>query len=367
MKWINDLKEKTNDYLFDHPIQKKTTYWTWAIIVNAISALIYAFGIKSFVNPPANCVAIWQQQEIDTNGSSLIPDNDVTSPSHLIGGGATGLSQVIIKALNIFINVNEVGGANFDLENLLLSLLYFAINIPLFIFAFRKISKQFAILTLIDVGLCSLFIRIIPDSFIAQVTNIYSDTLARSLFGGITSGLATGLAMSVGCCTGGTDIISTYYSEKKSTGVGKYLIGINMSIVLLYVVFSVIAHAAQPTWNTQDNNKVITAALYTIVYSFVSAKVMDFINQKNKKVELQIFTEKEDLSQVLIHAFPHTCTILDGKGAFSGKQKYVLYMVVSKPEAKQAIKIIKTADPSAFVTVQDLSQVYGRFYIKPIE
>ncbi len=362
MKWFKKLKSRTEDYLFDHPKQKRVYNWVYISFIEVLSSLIYAFGIKSFVNPSTECVEIWASQNPDTISAA-----DIASPTHLIGGGATGVSQCIIRLLNIFFNVNTVGGQGFDLENLLLSLLYFAINIPLFIFAFRKISKQFTIFTALNVGLCSLFIRIIPDNVIAQTFNLYTDMLARALFGGITTGLATGLAMMVGSCTGGTDIVTTYFSEKKSTGVGKYLILINMSIVLLYVILSVIAHTANPEWNTQDNNKVISSALYTVVYSFVSAKVMDFINRKNKKVEIQVFTSDENVSQVLIHAFPHSCTIIDGKGAYSGQKKFVLYMVISKPEAKKAIKIVKAADPQSFITVQDLSQVYGRFYIKPIE
>lgn len=363
MKAFKKLKEKSEDYLLDHPTQKKIYNWGFILVVEAVSSLLYAFGIKSFVNPSTECVEIWAQQ----SGSASQWANDIISPTHLIGGGATGLSQVIIKTLNIFFDVSSVGGANFDLETLLLSILYFAINIPLFIFAFVKISKQFTIFTAVNVGLCSLFIKIIPDSTIANTFNLYQDMLARALFGGIVTGVATAMAMAVGSCTGGTDIVTTYFSEKKSTGVGKYMILINMTIVLLYVVTSVIAHTTHPEWNSQDNNKVISSALYTLVYSFVSAKVLDFINRKNKKVELQVFTSVENVSQILIHAFPHSCTIIDGKGAYTGQKKYVLYMVISKPEAKKAIKIVKAADPQSFITVQDLSQVYGRFYIKPIE
>ena len=363
MKWFSKIKDKTDDFLFDHPTQKKVYNWAFIFMVEVISSFLYAFGIKAFVNPPSGCVEIWAGSNIN----QTYWQNEIRSPSHLIGGGATGLSQIIIKTLNIFFEVNKIGGENFDLESLLLSVLYFVINIPLFIFAFKKISKQFTVFTAINVGFCSLFIKIIPDSFIANIVNLYDDMLARTLFGGITTGIATGLAMYVGSCTGGTDIVSTYFSVKKSTSVGKYLITINMTIVLIYVLLSCVAHAVNPEWNTQDNNKVITAALYTMVYSFVSAKVMDFLNQKNKKVELQIFSSNENLSQVLIHAFPHSCTTVEGKGAYTGQTKYIFYMVVSKTEAKKALKFIKSADPSAFVTVQDLSQVYGRFYIKPIE
>ena len=42
-------------------------------------------------------------------------------------------------------------------------------------------------------------------------------------------------------------------------------------------------------------------------------------------------------------------------------------MVISKNEAKKALAMVANADSKAFVTVIDINQVFGRFYIKPFD
>ncbi len=173
--------------------------------------------------------------------------------------------------------------------------------------------------------------------------------------------------MIVGSSGGGSDIITIYISEKKSTNVGKYSLVINATIVLTYVFFAVLAINNNPEWNTQDQSSVVTMALYTVIYFFVAALCLDVLNTKNRKQELQVFTTDESLPQVLIRAFPHSCTIVESKGAYSGKKNMMVFMVVSKNEAKKAVNMIKKVDKFAFATITDLNQVYGRFYIKPFE
>ncbi len=377
-RYMNQIQKQTQnakEFLVDHPKLKKWLLWIGITLVEMISGFIFAFGFKAFINPPSGTVEIWMEQEAlkiknaMDKGITIYPkitQYDVLSPNHLISGGASGFSQVIVKFISIFVNLSAVS-PSIDLESLLISLLYFCVNIPLFVFSWFKITKQFTFFTFLNVLFTSLFIQIIPDEFIGMMVNLYSDALARSMFGGLTTGIASGLAMLVGSCGGGSDILSIYFSEKKSTSVGKFFLVFNMTIVLLYVFFSVIGHSLHPEWNTQDNASVITLALYTVVYSFVTSKTLDFINQKNKKVEMQIFTSDDNLPLILVRAFPHSATTVESKGAFSGKKNYMVYMVLSKSEEKKAAKLIKKADPKAFFTTLELSQVYGRFHMKPLD
>lgn len=110
-----------------------------------------------------------------------------------------------------------------------------------------------------------------------------------------------------------------------------------------------------------------TMALYTIVYFFVGAKLLDLINIKNKKVELQVFTADPNMAKVLISGFPHACTLVSGIGGFTGTPRHIIYMVVSKSELNRAIKVMREADPNCFVSVLSTYQVYGKFYIKPLD
>lgn len=366
MTWLKKIKTETNDYLIDHPKQRQGLDWLWKFIVTLISCFIFAWGFRAFINPNETLAAHFVLQNSAEYGlventldcaTEYINEHGVV---HFVSGGASGTSQAIIKFIEIFSDIREH-------EQLFISVFYFAINIPLIVLSWLKISKQFTIFTLINVGFVSLFQAIIPDSWIYNVVNIYDDVLARAIFGGITTGVSSGLAMMINTSAGGSDILSFFIAEKKSAAAGKFSFIINGCIILSYVIFGCIGHAVNPTVNPQENNETIRYLLYTLVYLFVSVHVLDLLNTKNKKQELQIFTSDENLSLVLIRAFPHSATIVDAKGAFTGKKRIVIYMVVSRSECKKAVHMARSVDPYSFIAVTDLNQVYGRFYTKPIE
>lgn len=368
MPRIKKLKENYTDFLYDHPKAKVGRSWTWKVFITAVSALVFAYGFRAFIAPTVQCRGGWfpkhASSDFDSNGLSLLynglKQSDFIDPTHLIAGGASGISQAIIRFVEIFANIK----AN---EKTITSILYLVINVPLLILAFFKISKSFAISTLINVGFVSLFNYIIPDAWIYNVVNLYTNTLARCIFGGITTGISSGLARIINSSSGGTDILSIYLSEKKHSQVGKISFVINGRIIICYRTFTVIGQHTNPNWNTGSSNDVITRALYSIVYYFMATKVVDLLNVRNRKQQLTIFTNNQDRPKVLIRAFPHTATVVQGKGAYSGLEKLVIYRVISKPEEKKAIALVRKVDPNAFLTVSDLNQVYGRFFIKPLE
>lgn len=219
--------------------------------------------------------------------------------------------------------------------------------------------KEIYYFTFINVLLVSVFIDLIPESW-TTIFNILDDNIARALFAGILTGLSVVLALYANSSTGGIDLIALYIAERKSTSLGKYSTGINATIVLLYVFLRIM--------HDQSNvSQVVTMALYTVIYFFTSGTVVDLLNKKNKKTELQIFTSSTQMSQVLIHSFPHGCTIVDGKGGYTGNDRLIIYMVVSYNEVKKAIKVMREVDPNCFVTVINTYQVYGKFYIRPIK
>ncbi len=350
MKWFTKAENETNSFLIDHPRIKTWSIWIGKFFLEALSALIFAYGFRAFMSPSITCVQHWQE--------------GATTVNALISGGASGMAQAIIKFIEMFPGVHLL-----EIETTMVSILYFVINIPLFLLAWFKISRQFAVFTLINVGFFSLFNQVLPDEWIYNVVNLYEDHLARAIFGGIATGLSSGLALMVGTSSGGVDIISLYISERKSSSVGQYSVIANSITVCCYVIFSAVGLNTNPVSAdaSKDITPVVTMALYTLVYFFVQGRVIDVLNTKNRKQELQIFTTNENLPLVLIRAFPHSCTVVDSKGAFTGRRNLMVYMVISRSEKKKAIQIIKAVDKLAFITVIDLNQVYGRFFIKPIE
>lgn len=339
MRKIDRYKRKINNFMYDHIHLKEGLSISKALFFATFSALLYALGFYCFISPYA-------------------VDHTTIAGSAITTGGVGGISQVIW----MFINLVSGGEDIIDIYTLQ-SIGYFALNIPILIFSFFKIGKKFTIITLINVGLSSLFITLFKNFELANkiAENLQDEHLARVLFAGVCVGCASATAFRNGVSCGGIDVISYYFSLRKSTSVGKYATAINAGIVVTYALLTI----------GVNNGKFVEVALlnlmYSVVYLFTTMLVVDFINIRNKKVQIQIITQFKDISSVLIANFPHSTTTMAGKGGYSHADREVVYMVVSSSEVKRVISLVKKVDPHSFVTVTALVQAYGNFFIKPVE
>ena len=121
-----------------------------------------------------------------------------------VGGGVSGLSQNLVKLIHDIIGWQKVN------PRVLQSILYFTLNIPVFILGWLKIGRRFTIFSIINVLLASLFISIIPVSLEKAV--IYDSQLTRTLYAGILAGFSAAVAFSGNVSSGGMDIIAYYLS-----------------------------------------------------------------------------------------------------------------------------------------------------------
>lgn len=334
MKKTSKIKRKINDYLFDHRILRGFVENGNAFFHAAVAALIFAFGFCTFITPATD------------------------DALHIATGGVSGVSQTIALILNLCHAPSWITGNN------VISIAYFVVNIPIVIFAFFKIGKRFAIHTAINVGLSSLFIYIFSHSgFTAQIassTFIADHVLVRVLFGSLTVGVSSAFAYRGDVSCGGIDVFSYYFALRKSTNIGRYGIIINGTIIITYSTLLIFTSGSQ--WE----NGVI-AFFFSLLYLFVTNMVVDAINLRNKKIQVQIITGSEYLAPVLIANFPHGATVVNAEGAYSHSPKKIIYMVVSSSQVKSVVTLAHRVDRSAFISLTSLVQVYGNFFIKPVE
>ena len=334
------LSKKVNNFLYDHMHFSTALHYFVGVVLAVVSAALFAFGFTSFITP-ASSDALFQ---------AGMPEFTIVT------GGISGLTQnvaLVLHIIGINITANQVQAIG-----------YIVFNLPLVTFAFFKISKRFAILTLVNVLASSLFIRLFDyvglAEQIASSQLIIKSVLTRTLFAAICSGLGSAIAFKADISCGGIDIITYYFSLRKSTTVGKYNVLFNSVIVSLYSILLI---------STQSASLDIgfLSIFFSIIYLLVGALVIDSIHVRNKKIQLQIITEQTVLPEVLMANFPHGITISKGKGAYSNKDKLVLWMIVSSTEVKKVVALAKRADKHVFISVTPLNQVYGNFFIKPIE
>ena len=336
------LKKQIDNFLFDHYIFKGVLDYLFGFFYAAVAAVIFAFGFSCFTTP-------------------------ITSDGFVLAtGGVSGITQIVAL-------IAELISGSSEARVVIQSVGYTILNIPLLIFSFFKISKRFTIFTFINVILSSVFISVfsitgvakevasftLPDNSGTQ-TLVLNSIIVRVLFAGVCTGISSAFAYTGGISCGGIDIISFYLGARRSTQVGRYGIIINAFIVLTYALLKCI-----------DHNFTYVYALYSVIFSVIYLMevgiIIDAINLRNKKVSLQVITNNEHMPEIIIANFPHSATVTKGKGAYSGAEKTIFWMVISSSEVKRVVAIAKKIDEHVFITATPLKQVYGNFFIKPLE
>ena len=331
------IKKQIDNFLFDHYVFKTILEYLGGFFISAIAAVIFAFGFSCFTSPSAD------------NGFILAT------------GGVSGVSQIIALAIE-FISGKPVGA------NVVQAIGYSLLNVPLLICSFLKLEKRFSIITAINVALSSLFIwlfsqadvgRTVAEFSFADGSQPLNTTIVRVIFAAICTGLASALAFLGDISCGGIDIVSCYIATRKSTQIGKYGVIINAFIVTTYALLK----------GVQTGNYIYSlySIFFSIIYLMLVGLIIDAINLRNKKMLIQIITSKEHMPEIIIANFPHSATIINGHGAYSGAEKIVLWMAVSSSEVNKVVNVAKKVDEHAFIAVTSLKQVYGNFYIKPLE
>lgn len=332
------FKKNLHYYFLDHKFLRIGSEWSYMFFMCTLSAFIYAVGFRSFIAVNAN-----------------VPI------AHLATGGMSGISQCIII-------ICELCGitANY---NTLQAIFYVLLNIPLLVFSFFKVGIKFSIFTSLNVILCSLFINYLPYEFLDQIAQLIKDDyLARSVFAGICTGLSSAIAFKGNLSAGGVDIIAYYVALRRSETSGKYIVILNFFVISCFTLLTGIKLNVQDPANGGSNFALaIVTALFSITYLFMSSLVVDAINVRNKKVQLQIVTNNENIYKIIVSNLPHSCTIVKGVGGYTKQDKFIIYAVVSNSEVSGIVKKIRTIDPFSFIMAISLRQVYGRFFIKPIE
>lgn len=343
---LQENRNKFNAYLSKHPKTKIFVEYFNSIIITLFAALLFALTFKVLQSP---------------NDPNALP---------LISGGSSGIARIIALAFSMGYKDSDT--------TLVYSVSYAIINLPLIYLAFRKVSFRFGLFTTINVvatSLLSNYVGNIPgvDSLANQIAcvikvestivpggYVQAGLLARAFLAGIFSGVASSVSYACGGSSGGVDTIGYYFSMRKSTNIGRYTILINSVIFGAFAILNGFNQASVYGVSGAVANSIMIL-LFVMIFSFVSAAVIDLITRTNKKEQIQIITKVESLSKLLLANIPHGATIVRSKGAFTGEDRIIIYAIVSTYETPQVIKLVRDADPHSFINVTSVKQVYGNF------
>lgn len=277
------------------------------------------------------------------------------NPVGLYAGGVTGIAQIILHFFGLVIKQDYNAYENW------LGLLNFIFLMPFNILAWFKLSKKYAIYTMISTIIQTIFLSF--GSFwtslgVFRALDGTYDMLACAIVSAIIGGIGNGLMMRRGATSGGIIILCQYLNLKKGRSVGT----INFFISGLILLFGALISIFSPEFNGID------PALYTLISFMLSSIVLDYIHTSYNKVKLEIVTEKgKDITKELLHDFPHGVTITRGFGAYTMRDKEILHVIIQSYETSYYFNIIKQIDPDSFISVLPCKRIFGRFITKVID
>lgn len=252
------------------------------------------------------------------------------SHARLLSGGATGVALIL----------EYTAGIPAGIVVLLL-------NIPLLILSYKKLDKSFTIYT--TIGMLCLSISLMLTKPLTNFIPLENDLLIFCIYGGVLCGAGYGLVFLRNGSTGGTDII-TMLIRKKYSNFNIGALGFSLNLVIITIGAIIFG---------------IPQALYTLISLFIQSIVLDkMLKGFSSKKLLLILTEKEkDVIGYVIKDLHRGITSLLAEGEYTHDRKKMLYCIVTSRQMIELKTAVHNIDPSAFITIVDISEVRGKGFI----
>lgn len=250
-------------------------------------------------------------------------------PYKLTTGGVAGIGALVYYM------------TGFEVQNT-----YLIINALLLVFAIKELGWGFCLKTVYGVGFLSFALWLGQRVYeMSGSPMIVGDQLSMAcLIGAILEGVALAFCFLAGGSTGGTDIIAAIVNKYRNMSLGTLIMLMDIVIISsCYFVF-------------HDIQRVI----FGFVLLIVSSISLDYcINRNRQAVEFKIFSRNPKAIAEAIIKSGRGVTLLDGQGYYTKSERKVILSVVRKREQMYWLKMIKSIDPFAFVTMANVSGVWG--------
>ncbi len=233
-------------------------------------------------------------------------------------------------------------------EFMTLSLFLVILNIPLFLFGLTKQGPAFTVYSIFTVGVYALvswlIIDILPIDVSIASPLAGQDLLLCALFGGVISGVGSGMTIRYGGAIDGIEVMAVIFSKKLNITVGTFVMIYN---VILYIICGFV----MGSW---------ILPLYSIVTYAAGLKTIDFVVEGfDRSKEVMIITEHpQEISEALMEAFECGTTKITATGGYSNTEKTIIYFVVNRFQISRMRGIIHSIDPKAFVTISEVADVF---------
>lgn len=229
-----------------------------------------------------------------------------------------------------------------------LSLILLLLNVPLFLFGLKRQGVQFTIYAVYSVFIYSLGAWLIQGPLPLDVSISSplagTDLLLCALFGGLISGVGSGLAIRGGGAMDGMEVMAVIFARKLGMTVGTFVMSYN---VVLYIL----AGLLRSSW---------ILPLYSIIAYAVGLKVVDFVIEgiDRSKAALIVTRNPDAICRALGEAFGTGMTCIPAQGGFSHEEMTIVYFVVNRFQISRMKDIVHDLDDRAYITISEVADVF---------
>ena len=230
-----------------------------------------------------------------------------------------------------------------------LSVFLLLLNIPLFLFGLKKQGSLFTAYAIYAVSIYSLFAWLITDVFPVDVSIASplagTDLLLCALFGGVISGIGSGLAIRYGGAMDGIEVMAVIFAKRLGLTVGTFVMIYN---ILLYIVCGFVLNS----W---------VLPLYSIVTYAAALKTIDFVVEgiDSAKCAVIVTDHPDEVCTALLETFESGVTCLDAKGGYSRRSKTMLYFIINRYQVIRMTELVHSLDPGAYIAISEVADVFS--------
>jgi len=250
--------------------------------------------------------------------------NTFSAPNNIIIGGFTGIGIILNHIFNLPIGT-----------------VTFVLNIPLFIWGYKKCGHILMIKTMTATLISSALIDI-SEKFLPIYNN---DIMLASIFSGVLSGIGLGLIFYRNATTGGAELAATLisiYFPAVSVGTSIFVID---AVILAFSAFIY---------------KSIESPMYALIIVYISTKIIDrFLYGQNEKLLLIISDKYMPVKEALINKIGRGVTLLSAKGGYYETDTMAILCAADKHDAYKIYPLIKNIDRNSFIITLNASEIYG--------
>ena len=233
-------------------------------------------------------------------------------------------------------------------DYLSLSLFLVLLNIPLFLYGLKRQGKIFTIYSIYAVLVYSVGAWLITDVLpidVAMASPLAgTDLLLCALFGGLISGVGSGLVIRYGGAIDGVEVMAVIFAKRLGLSVGSFVMAYN---VLLYIVCGAVIHS----W---------ILPLYSIVTYAAALKAVDYMVEgfDRCKAAMIVTVRPREICAALTETFSTGITRIEARGGYSGQDRDVLYFVVNRFQISRLRDIVHELDPTAYITISEVADIF---------